>query len=389
MPTKMLRDDLGMLVFAPQRRVPSTLVRLDAMYTSLHSIPSTSQLQKEGERRLLRIAPDVMQSRADGVEKERLRVEKERVEQEKWRNYLQDPASSSEQPSKRPPVSPLRGSRRRVGEPARHTKQRGQVRFGSEKLDEVSQNLIDLIAGRWSMVRQLFVKLDLDGNGKIDRNEWVLALPVALNMVGHDLSEEELVTLFDHFDKDRSGFLEYRELAVLIVKNSTVELDSRLKAGAVEFDREVNQKYKLRKDGKLRKYNVLQGLDFGSRDKAEGNLSGVASDDPIDPKVIIHKMGKALASKMGRVSDLFREWDVDGSGEIDKREFCDAMEGVGLQCSLAERSLLFDHLDVDHSGTIEFAELVKKLRRVCRAATRIGQPYRPKPMYLTALDTRG
>ena len=55
--------------------------------------------------------------------------------------------------------------------------------------------------------------------------------------------------------------------------------------------------------------------------------------------------------------DMFREWDADQSGQINKEEFCKAVRTLGLHAkagsSAAECALLFDSLDKDHSGTIE------------------------------------
>ena len=227
-------------------------------------------------------------------------------------------------------------------------------------LDDVSQGLFDKIAGRWSNVRSLFVSMDLDGSGTIDRREWCMVLPVALNMVGL-LSESELSTLFDHFDADQSGELEYKEIYHMLRLGSKVELDSRLKAGAVEFDRVASQRYKVRKEARSKPgANVLHGLVLGPAENGEDR----------DPEEVLTELGKALASKLGRIIDLFREWDEDGSGEIDKQEFCDAMESIGLEATLAERRALFDRLDEDRSGTIEYGELVKKLRRAARTAKR-------------------
>ena len=60
------------------------------------------------------------------------------------------------------------------------------------------------------------------------------------------------------------------------------------------------------------------------------------------------------------------------------------MESVGLKATLFERQALFDALDDDRSGTIELGELVSKLRKIARKATRpmrdAGAPIRTVPM---------
>ena len=370
MPTQATRHELGTLVFAPHTESAGELPQLS--FTPLHENPCTAQMARDAEKRLKKIAPGFIKERAEA---EKLRIELEiKNEHEKtpWRTLRQVSAVVHKRNFLPPIEDVFAASRRRRGEPGRHTKRRSTQRsFGSQHLDEAAANLADLIAGKWSMVRKLFKMCDLSGNGTIDRREWCMALPVALNMVG-ELSQKDMVKLFEHFDADGNGELEFHELAVLVRQTARVELDSRLKAGAVEFDLHVTQKIKLRKEARTKPgSNVLNGLELG-----EGSAQ--------NPDDVLDALGKALAKKFGRISDLFREWDEDGSGEIDKKEFCDAMESVGLKATLFERQALFDALDDDRSGTIELGELVSKLRKIARKATRpmrdAGAPIRTVPM---------
>ena len=62
---------------------------------------------------------------------------------------------------------------------------------------------------------------------------------------------------------------------------------------------------------------------------AEGGKNP-AKLDGIVPQ-LISELREALARDAVRVIDLFREWDDDGSGEISKREFREAMPRLGLE----------------------------------------------------------
>ena len=64
-----------------------------------------------------------------------------------------------------------------------------------------------------------------------------------------------------------------------------------------------------------------------------------------------------------RVSDLFKEWDDDDSGSIDKAEFRKAMTKLGLKASEADMDVVFDSMDDDGSGSIEYKEMNKLLSR--------------------------
>ena len=72
----------------------------------------------------------------------------------------------------------------------------------------------------------------------------------------------------------------------------------------------------------------------------------------------------ALAKNLNRVIDTFRQWDADLSGKIDKREFFLACT-TGLHISAPRQTYdeLFDEVDDDRSGEIDYKELNKVLRR--------------------------
>ena len=77
----------------------------------------------------------------------------------------------------------------------------------------------------------------------------------------------------------------------------------------------------------------------------------------------VEKMGNVLVKKGLRVSGLFREWDFDSSGEISKDEFREAMKDFGLALSVDQYDAIFESLDRDNSGSLNFRELNKALRR--------------------------
>ena len=71
----------------------------------------------------------------------------------------------------------------------------------------------------------------------------------------------------------------------------------------------------------------------------------------------------ALTKNLVRVIDLFREWDDDQTGTVDKKEFRKAMPMLGLKVSKAAIDHLFDSWDPDKSGVLTIDELQKLLRR--------------------------
>ena len=71
----------------------------------------------------------------------------------------------------------------------------------------------------------------------------------------------------------------------------------------------------------------------------------------------------ALAAQHGRVIDLFRAWDRSGDGRISKVELRRAFLALGYDAPRADVDALFDALDVDRSGALEYRELYRALRQ--------------------------
>jgi len=145
--------------------------------------------------------------------------------------------------------------------------------------------------------------------------------------------DKDIDIIFSEFDDDKSGTI------------SKVEFERKLRkyAGAI-----IEQRHALRRDAGGRKgaalaYNRVQ-LDR-------------SSDVPIS-----RQLNAILIAEAVRVIDLFRDWDEDGNGLVDSKEFHRALLALGYAVSKDESTELFATFDPDGSGTIEFAELSFLLR---------------------------
>ena len=200
------------------------------------------------------------------------------------------------------------------------------------------------LASQWQRVRDLLHQWDADGNGRISRAEWAVAIPKAL---GSGVSASAANALFDHFDTDHSGEVDFNELHAVLRQGSSIELEGQLQSGAVAFERNISQRFGVRHEmGKVGS-NVVDGL----------KLQGASLEAMMDA------LRAKIASSLQRTLNLFAEWDTDGSGSIDRQEFVRALAVLGLEPDAAVATALFDALDADHSGTLEFAELHTKLRQ--------------------------
>ena len=74
------------------------------------------------------------------------------------------------------------------------------------------------------------------------------------------------------------------------------------------------------------------------------------------------QLRQALDDNLKRVIDLFRDWDEDCSGTVSKREFRKALPMLGIRCKKEQADALFDSLDDDGSGELEYNEMKRHLR---------------------------
>lgn len=81
----------------------------------------------------------------------------------------------------------------------------------------------------------------------------------------------------------------------------------------------------------------------------------------------------ALARASARVIDLLREWDDDGNGAVDRKEFRRAVQALGFG-ALADREdvdMVFDEFDESKDGLIQFNELNRMLRQSAAVDARV------------------
>ena len=80
-------------------------------------------------------------------------------------------------------------------------------------------------------------------------------------------------------------------------------------------------------------------------------------------KSLPEQLKDILSEYSVRLIDLFREWDDDGNGALDKKEVRRAVAALGYEAPRSEVDALFDSIDVDKGGMIEFEEFKKALSK--------------------------
>ena len=229
-----------------------------------------------------------------------------------------------------------------------------------------------------SLVRvvDLFRQFDDDRDGRISFDEF----GKAMGELGLDVLPKALRLLFDEWDPDTSGYIEYEELYTLLRHAKVVEDAGRSAdadgTAAAEFSIHA-PKAAEEKAAAEKAATKVQAAKRGKdgRDEVHCTPTGDASSGATSKKLsatplkldgdgtIPSQMRRALQSCLSRVIELFRQFDDDASGYIDGPEFVKALAELGFDPDEPSVSALFASFDADDSGTIEYEELHNLLVR--------------------------
>ena len=94
------------------------------------------------------------------------------------------------------------------------------------------------------------------------------------------------------------------------------------------------------------------------------NSTAEATDTGAGAKTM-DALRQSVSANFSMIMYIFRRWDLDGSGMVDRKEFWQALVGLlGSGCVTRMQSdELFDELDEDGSGEIDYNELHHRLRQ--------------------------
>jgi hypothetical protein len=89
--------------------------------------------------------------------------------------------------------------------------------------------------------------------------------------------------------------------------------------------------------------------------------------------VALVKLKEVIASNMQRVLNLFQAWDTNGDKCVDRKEFAKAIKDLGFEFPKSTIHKLFDYLDDDGRGTLDYQEMRTALQAPIKSFAK-GKP---------------
>jgi Ca2+-binding EF-hand superfamily protein len=208
-------------------------------------------------------------------------------------------------------------------------------------------SLRDALLRSSDRVVDLFRAWDEDKSGTVDKKEFFKAI----KSLGFEVERTDSDAVFDTLDADRSGMLEYKELNEMLRKGAGSEATkANLKRAGTQRD--------TGRGAKVTAKNVNQNY-VTSRTAALPPMVKLVKGE----KSIAEQLRDILAEHSVKLIDLFREWDDDGNGALDKKELRHAIAALGYKAPKKEIDAFFESIDDDENGWIEFAEFKAALTR--------------------------
>jgi Ca2+-binding EF-hand superfamily protein len=229
----------------------------------------------------------------------------------------------------------------------------------------------DALARSSTRAIDLFRQWVEGGSGEIEKKEFRRAI----KSMGFDFiaNDKEIDMIFNEFDTDGSGKVDYKELNKHLRQGAGSKIDPLLFAGAAgEIGTKSENRHK----------NKFSGAGGGGPPKTK--VGSARPKAPNTPKLttqdlIVEDLYKTLSRNAPRLEQLFKRWDTDGDGLVSRKEWAAALPMIGINTTAEMLDLLFDELDADGSGTLDIDELRSAVRGRAKRKPQATAPERVSP----------
>lgn len=243
----------------------------------------------------------------------------------------------------------------------------------------------------------LFRTLDKDNSESVELDEFLKASRISQQSSqqsqpssssaqekkrGKNSGRKELLTMFNKYDIDGSGRLDYDEFGQLMRENGFSEGEilevikqidqDQIKAGgqtkgspqqAIDFDTFASA-------------IKARNLSFGDRKRINGvaDAKKAGRQLPVSEATLSQWMSRVMGQNRS-LEEAFSQHDTDGSGELDVDEFRRFMKHYGMKRS-EDIDALVEYIDTDRSGFISFAEFSRAFGRSANPSLNLKKQHR-------------
>jgi hypothetical protein len=172
----------------------------------------------------------------------------------------------------------------------------------------------------------LFKCWDADRNGTVSEKEFVQAV----RTLGFSVPPAVASMLYKMLDEDGNGSLKYSELSELLSKPQPGR-----DASKAELVRYTPGGQQANRDNRLGKPSARDSYSYES--VRVRTLPAEAHLDPESDIPVMEQLGMLLTVHSKTMVALLRDWDEDGNGGVDKKEFRKALIGLGY---MVDRSIM-------------------------------------------------
>lgn len=194
--------------------------------------------------------------------------------------------------------------------------------------------------------RDVFDVFDRNKDGTISAAE----IYGAMKQLGRDPTPAEVEQILRELDINGDGQVEFSEFVELLDKEADLHLQ-----GVGGLFKKESQKIPQHQQTHSQQPNH-NGSDRHSNGASQTQPQTKAEREKASAEEV--KRRRELAKEReGR--EMFRSFDQDGDGHVDKKELADVMNGIGEKLKDEEISRMISEADVDGDGKVNFQEFRK------------------------------
>lgn len=221
--------------------------------------------------------------------------------------------------------------------------------------DTFESKLANVLVQKKVKVEELVRSWDRNGDGVINKNEFRIAVR------GYGFKEInvlEIDGLFDKIDNDKSGELDLSEIKAALKK-----LQERAQNVGASIDQEQAKAAAL--------IGVAQVFQTAAAATAEYEAAEQKATQMKDNPSLGKRVGDAIFKRNVKLGELVGQWDKDGNGVVDKKEFREQIHLMGIkEIHPREMDSLFVSLDRNGDGSLDLDELKVALQLLRDTAVR-------------------